>query len=166
MTSTYLALGSNLGSRIDYLLEAVHALNAPVRCSRVYETAPVQAPAGSGPFLNAAVEVDFKADPKALLELVNRLESQANRVRVQPHGPRTLDVDVIYVEGMVSSDPQMTVPHPRCSERAFVIAPLMDIDPELARRLNPEMSAILQQAADLGLSEVYPGVSIYGEPLC
>ncbi len=166
MTSTYLALGSNLGARIDYLRDAVQALNGPVRCSRVYETAPVQAPAGSGPFLNAAVGIDFKADPQALLELVNRLESQANRIRIQTHGPRTLDVDVIYVEGMVSNDPQMTVPHPRCSDRAFVIAPLMDIDPELARRLNPEMAAILRQAVDLGLSEVYPGVSIYGEPLC
>ncbi|TAN29327.1 MAG: 2-amino-4-hydroxy-6-hydroxymethyldihydropteridine diphosphokinase [Actinomycetota bacterium] len=166
MASTYLALGSNLGIRVGYLRGAVRSLPGPLRCSRVYETDPVQAPAGSRPFLNAVVEIDFSADTGALLGLVNRLESQANRIRTQVNGPRTLDVDVIYVEGMVTSNSEMTVPHPRCSERAFVIAPLMDLEPQLARRLSPEMAADIQQAFDKGLSEVYQGVRIYGGLLC
>ncbi len=149
-----------------YLRRAVQSLPKPVRCSRVFETVPVDTPQGSGRFLNAVVEIDFKPDPTALLGLVNQLETEAERVRARTNGPRTLDVDVIYVEGMLSAEPAMTVPHPRCRERAFVIAPLMDLDPQLAKDLNPEIFRLVGQADEQGEPEVYQGVMIYTEVIC
>lgn len=149
-----------------YLRGAVQSLPEPVRCSRVFETAPVDTPQGSGQFLNAVVVIDFKPDPAALLDLINQLETAAKRVRAVTNGPRTLDVDVIYVDGMESEDPAMTVPHLRCHERAFVIAPLMDLDPQLARVLSPEISMLVGQAEERGDAEVYPGVLVYSEAIC
>ncbi|NNN19711.1 MAG: 2-amino-4-hydroxy-6-hydroxymethyldihydropteridine diphosphokinase [Acidimicrobiaceae bacterium] len=166
MARTYLALGSNLGNRIEYLRQAVCSIPGQVRCSRVYETEPIQAPEGSGPFLNAVVGFDYAADKRALLDLVHELELQAKRERNQINGPRTLDVDVIYVEGMFSIDPLMTVPHPRCAERAFVIAPLFELDPELAGQLNRKMAEEIGLALNQQLSCPYPGVWIYSESIC
>ncbi len=166
MARTFLALGSNLGDRIEFLRCAVKFLPGSVRCSRVYETDPVDATQGSGPFLNAVVELDFEPEPSQLLSLVTRLERRANRVRSELNGPRTLDVDVVFVEGMVSRDGGMTVPHPRCNERAFVIAPLYDLDPGLAQTLNPEMCRLIGDAIDRDDAEVYPGVVVWGETIC
>ncbi|MCL4553332.1 MAG: 2-amino-4-hydroxy-6-hydroxymethyldihydropteridine diphosphokinase [Candidatus Marsarchaeota archaeon] len=149
-----------------YLRGAVQALPKPVRCSRVFETAPVDTPQGSGQFLNMVAMIDFTPDHTALLDLIGQLETEAKRVRDEPNGPRTLDVDVIYVDGMESDDPAMTVPHPRCHKRAFVIAPLMDLDPQLARVLSPELSRLVGLAERDGSSEVYPGVLIYSEAIC
>lgn len=166
MAKTFLALGSNLGDRMGYLRRATQTLPGLVRCSRVYETAPIDAPKGSGPFLNAVVEIDFEADISELLALVNQLETSAKRERLEPNAPRTLDVDVIFVEGVVSNDPEMTIPHPRCRERAFVVAPLSDLDSSLAETLNPEMARLIGRARERGDAEVFPGVVIYGEALC
>ncbi len=149
-----------------YLRGAVQSLPEPVRCSRVFETAPVDTPQGSGQFLNMVAVIDFDPDHMALVGLIDQLETAAKRVRDEPNGPRTLDVDVIYVEGMVSEDPAMTVPHPRCHERAFVIVPLMDLDPQLAGVLSPEISRLVGLAESNGGSEVYPGVLIYSEAIC
>ncbi len=149
-----------------YLRRAVRSLPEPVSCSRVFETAPVDTPRGSGQFLNMVVEIDFNPHPTALLDLIHQLETMAKRVRAVANGPRTLDVDVIYVDGLESEDPAMTVPHPRCRERAFVIAPLMDLDPQLARDLSPEISRLVGLAEGHGDSEVYPGVRIYSDAIC
>ena len=166
MARTFLALGSNLGDRMGYLRRAAQALPGPVRCSRVYETVPIDAPEGSGQFLNAVVEIDFEADISELLALVNRLETLANRERLEPNASRTLDVDVIFVKGMTSDDPEMTIPHPRCRERAFVVAPLSDLDSSLAETLNPEMARVIAISKERGDAEVFPGVVIYAEALC
>ena len=166
MARTFLALGSNLGDRMGYLRKAALALPGPVRCSRVYETIPIKAPEGSGQFLNAVVELDLEADVSGLLALVNQLETAANRERLGPNAPRTLDVDVIFVNGMVSNDPEMTIPHPRCRERAFVVAPLSDLDSSLAETLNPEMARVIAISKERGDAEVFPGVVIYAEALC
>lgn len=166
MAKTYLALGSNLGDRMAHLRQAVADLPRPIRCSKVYETAPIDTPEGSGSFLNAVVEVDLEADPVPLIRLVRRLEATAKRERNRVNGPRTLDVDVIYVTGMASEDPEMIVPHPRCRGRAFVIVPLSDLDPELASELNPEIAQAASGARANGLREVYPGVKLFGESIC
>lgn len=165
MARTFLALGSNLGDRMAHLATAVSSLPAPARCSRVYETVPVDAPEGSPRFLNAMVEIDYEPDERALIQLVRRLESQANRVRGEPNGPRTLDVDVIHVDGMTATNPDMLVPHPRCRERAFVIAPLSDLDPDLARDLNPAIAETVLSARRVTGVEVYPGVVVFAESI-
>jgi 2-amino-4-hydroxy-6-hydroxymethyldihydropteridine diphosphokinase len=96
----------------------------------VYETAPVGGPE-QGPYLNAVVAIDSDIDARALLALAQQLEAAAHRVRTVRWGPRTLDVDVLWVDGERLDDPELTVPHPRMWERAFVLVPLADVAPDL-----------------------------------
>ena len=101
--------------------------------SRVYETSPVGGPDGQGPFLNVVVELALApgADPYGLLEECRRLEAAAGRVRAARWGPRTLDADVLWIDGVVLDDPELTVPHPRWRDRRFVLAPLRELAPDL-----------------------------------
>lgn len=130
----YLGLGSNLGARAGYLAAAVAALrrvDPGLGVSPVYETAPVGGPPGQDPYLNCVVRITARITPAELLQLVRNLEAGARRVRGERFGPRTLDVDVLVIEGYTSADPELTVPHPRMAERAFVLAPLADLEPGL-----------------------------------
>lgn len=131
MTRAFLGLGSNLGDRTAHLRRAIAALDDVVAVSRVYETAPVGGPEGQGPYLNLVVELDTKRDARGLLEVSRQLEAAADRIREERWGPRTLDVDVLWVEGERVDDPDLQVPHPRMGERRFVLAPLRDLAPEL-----------------------------------
>jgi 2-amino-4-hydroxy-6-hydroxymethyldihydropteridine diphosphokinase len=101
--------------------------------SRVYETSPVGGPDGQGPFLNVVVELALApgADPYRLLEECRRLEAAAGRVRAARWGPRTLDADVLWIDGVEISDPELTVPHPRWRARRFVLEPLRELAPDL-----------------------------------
>lgn len=135
MNRAYLGLGSNLGDRLGALQAAVDGMRAAdgvrvVAISRVYETAPVGGPE-QGPYLNAVVAIDSDIDARALLALAQQLEAAAHRVRTVRWGPRTLDVDVLWVDGERLDDPELTVPHPRMWERAFVLVPLADVAPDL-----------------------------------
>jgi 2-amino-4-hydroxy-6-hydroxymethyldihydropteridine diphosphokinase len=127
----FLALGSNLGDRRAYLRDAVDALPDVVGVSQVYETAPVGGPDDQGPFLNIVVQLDTSRTPRELLELCREREAAAERVRVVHWGPRTLDVDVLWVDGVEVHEPDLVVPHPRMFERAFVLMPLRDLAPDL-----------------------------------
>ena len=129
----YLGLGSNIGDRLRYLRDAVATLAevGPTRVSPVYETAPVGGPEDQGPYLNLAVELRTDRSPRDLLGVCHRLEAAAGRVRDVRWGPRTLDVDVLWVEGTTVDEPDLEVPHPRMRERRFVMAPLHDLAPEL-----------------------------------
>ena len=124
-----LALGSNLGDRAGHLRAAVDLLSArfPVEAvSPVYESEP--AGVTDQPwFLNAVMLVESD-DPWALLFAGNAAEEVRGRRRAVRWGPRTLDVDVITVDKMLSADPQLTLPHPRAHERAFVLLPWLDVD--------------------------------------
>jgi 2-amino-4-hydroxy-6-hydroxymethyldihydropteridine diphosphokinase len=134
----FLSLGSNLGDRWGHLRRAVDQLRAGSRApvtavSRVYETSPVGGPDGQGPFLNVVVELVLApgADPYRLLEECRRLEAAAGRVRAARWGPRTLDADVLWIDGVEISDPELTVPHPRWRDRRFVLEPLRELAPDL-----------------------------------
>ncbi len=134
----FLSLGSNLGDRWGHLRRAVDQLRAGSRApvtavSRVYETSPVGGPDGQGPFLNVVVELALEpgADPYRLLEECRRLEAAAGRVRAARWGPRTLDADVLWIDGVEISDPELTVPHPRWRDRRFVLEPLRELAPDL-----------------------------------
>lgn len=127
-----LGLGSNLGERIVNLREAVRSLQDVVAVSPVYETEPLGGPGGQGAFLNVVVALETDMSPRQLLGVCHRLESAAGRVRGERWGPRTLDVDVLWIDGIRLSEDDITVPHPRMWERRFVMAPLLDVAPDLA----------------------------------
>jgi 2-amino-4-hydroxy-6-hydroxymethyldihydropteridine diphosphokinase len=134
----FLGLGSNLGDRWGHLRRAVDQLRAGNRApvtavSQVYETEPVGGPEGQGPYLNLVVELAVApgADPYRLLEECRRLEAAAGRVRAAPWGPRTLDADVLWIDGVAIEEEELTVPHPRWRERRFVLAPLGELAPDL-----------------------------------
>ena len=154
----FLALGSNLGDRWAYLADAVAEMADVVAVSPVYETEAVGGPEGQGAYLNAVVELRTDKTPRELLDMAQALERAAERVRTVHHGPRTLDVDVLWVEGIDVDEPELQVPHPRMWERRFVLQPLGDLAPEL---LPPgwEERAIgeVQRAGSLGLHHGGPG---------
>jgi 2-amino-4-hydroxy-6-hydroxymethyldihydropteridine diphosphokinase len=130
-----IALGSNLGNRLETLQGAVDALeDTPgVRIkavSPVYETQPWGVAPGSQPtYFNAVVVLRTTLPPSSLLERAHAVEEAFHRVRDERWGPRTLDVDIVAYADVVSDDPELTLPHPRAHERAFVLAPWLDVDP-------------------------------------
>lgn len=134
MTRAVLSLGANLGDRLAALQHAVDTLcSAPeiraVAVSPVYESAPVGGPEQPD-YLNAVLLVDTTGDAHGLLALARRAESGMGRIREVRWGPRTLDVDVVAFDDVVSDDPELTLPHPRAAERAFVLLPWLAADPE------------------------------------
>jgi 2-amino-4-hydroxy-6-hydroxymethyldihydropteridine diphosphokinase len=129
----YLGLGSNLGDRTAHLAGAVRGLSRldpRLRVSPVYETAPVGGPE-QGPYLNCVVGLETSLTARELLAVAHDLERAALRTRAVRNGPRTLDVDLLLVDGLVIDDEDLVVPHPRIGERAFVLKPLEDLDPSL-----------------------------------
>ncbi|MEU5081915.1 MULTISPECIES: 2-amino-4-hydroxy-6-hydroxymethyldihydropteridine diphosphokinase [Streptomyces] len=131
-----ISLGSNLGNRLETLQGAVDALeDTPgVRVkavSPVYETEPWGVEPGSQPsYFNAVVVLKTTLPPASLLERAHAVEEAFHRVRDERWGPRTLDVDIVAYADVTSDDPQLTLPHPRAHERAFVLAPWHDVDPQ------------------------------------
>jgi 2-amino-4-hydroxy-6-hydroxymethyldihydropteridine diphosphokinase len=131
---SFIGLGSNLGDRRALLRQAVEGLRTGgdvVGVSPLYETEPVGGPDGQGPYLNLVVELSTTDTPRALLERCRALETAAGRVRTVRWGPRTLDADVLCVEGWQLDEEDLVVPHPRLRERRFVVQPLADLAPDL-----------------------------------
>lgn len=131
-----IGLGANLGDRQGTLREAARllALVPGVRIvarSRIYETAPVGGPPQPH-FLNAAIGVECTLSPPALLEELLRIEASLGRVRGPDEvrfGPRTLDLDILWIDGVVVDEPRLTVPHPRLAGRAFALMPMLEVAP-------------------------------------
>jgi 2-amino-4-hydroxy-6-hydroxymethyldihydropteridine diphosphokinase len=129
-----LALGSNLGDRLENLQGGVDALfDAPGlnfrAASPVYETRPVGGPEQPD-YLNAVTTADTALPGRTILDRAHGVEEAFQRVRDVTWGPRTLDVDLIVYGDEISDDPELTLPHPRAYERAFVLAPWHDIEPD------------------------------------
>jgi 2-amino-4-hydroxy-6-hydroxymethyldihydropteridine diphosphokinase len=135
VTLAYVALGSNLGDPRQQVLDAMEALarlpdTSLLKRSQLYRTPPwgvLEQP----PFINAAVQLDTTLSPHRLLDALIAIEQTAGRVRVQRNGPRTLDLDLLHVDGVQLDDERLTLPHPRMAERAFVLLPLHDLAPSL-----------------------------------
>ena len=131
----YVGLGSNLGDRLTYLRRAVERLNErgirPLRSSRVYETDPVGGPP-QPVYLNAVIDVATELEPRELLEASQDVEASLGRVRGERWGPRTLDVDILTYDDRRVAEPDLEIPHPRAHERAFVLVPLLELDPDPA----------------------------------
>jgi 2-amino-4-hydroxy-6-hydroxymethyldihydropteridine diphosphokinase len=149
MSSAVLSLGSNLGDRLGFLQLAVYLLRPSVTAvSAVYETDP-WGPVQQGNFLNAVVLVsDRRTSAREWLYRAQAAETAAERTREQRWGPRTLDVDVVAVDGVSCNEPDLIVPHPRAAERAFVLVPWLDVQPEalLAGRPVRDLLAALPEA--------------------
>ena len=126
----FLGLGSNMGHRLEYLRAAVASMPDRRAVSSLYETDPIGGPE-QDPFLNIVVELDTAMTPRELIELCRSLELAADRIRIERWGPRTLDVDILYVDGETVDEPDLTIPHPRWRDRAFVMVPLGELAPDL-----------------------------------
>ncbi len=155
-----LGLGSNLGDRWSHLADAVTTVRASqevviVGVSPLVETDPVGGPEQPD-YLNVVVAVDTTLTPRALLALAHECEQAAGRERDERWGPRTLDVDVLAYGNVVSDDAVLTLPHPRATERAFVLVPWAAVDPEfmLAGR------SVADWAAAVDTSGVRPFVQV------
>jgi len=147
-----LGLGSNMGDRLGTLQAAVDRLVdrgiRVVASSRVWATAPVGGPPGQDEFLNAVVSIDpGERAPREVLAIANEVEASLGRVRTQRWGPRTVDIDLLLWDDEALSSPDLTIPHPRLTQRAFVVLPLLDLDPD--PRL-PEGTPILSLPAPAG----------------
>jgi 2-amino-4-hydroxy-6-hydroxymethyldihydropteridine diphosphokinase len=128
----YLSLGTNVGDRYEHLASAIpFVVDADEhRISKVYETEPIGGVAQND-FWNLVIELTTSASAYQLLERARRAEAAAGRTREVHWGPRTLDVDVLLVGDEVLDGPELTIPHPRLYERAFVLVPLAELAPEL-----------------------------------
>lgn len=134
-----MSLGSNMGDRARHLRQAVDMLPVVVAVSPVYETDPVGGP-DQDRFLNLVVQLSTRLAPNQLLGVCHRIEAGAERVREQRWGPRTLDVDIVWMEGVELSTDRLTIPHPRWMQRRFVLAPLRDLAPELVSEKDLTMA--------------------------
>lgn len=154
MTLAYVALGSNLGDPRQQVLDAMVALDGlPDTCvlqrSALYRTAPwgvLEQP----PFINAVVELETALSPQALLQHLLAIEQRAGRIRAERNGPRTLDLDLLHVDGVRRDDPQLILPHPRMAERAFVLLPLNDVAPALSLPGLGHVAELLAKADPAG----------------
>ncbi|MDR6227080.1 2-amino-4-hydroxy-6-hydroxymethyldihydropteridine diphosphokinase [Desmospora profundinema] len=131
MTRAFIGLGTNLGERTANLKEALTRLDRQegirvVRVSRIYETKPVGL-LEQPDFLNRCAEVETSLSPAELLAAMLRVERDLHRVRTIRWGPRTIDLDLLLMGDQVIREPSLTVPHPRMTERAFVLIPLKEI---------------------------------------
>ncbi|TCR11549.1 2-amino-4-hydroxy-6-hydroxymethyldihydropteridine diphosphokinase [Streptomyces sp. BK205] len=152
-----ISLGSNLGNRLETLQGAVDALeDTPgVRVksvSPVYETEPWGVAGDSQPsYFNAVVVLKTTLPPASLLERAHAVEEAFNRVRDERWGPRTLDVDIVAYADVVSDDPVLTLPHPRAHERAFVLVPWHDVEPEAQLPGRGPVAALLDTVTREGV---------------
>lgn len=133
MTDVFLGLGSNVGDRENQLKEAIRLLDEQsgikvVKVSSFYETEPVGY-VDQPDFFNLCVEIQTELSPKAVLERGLAIEQQLHRVRKERWGPRTLDIDILLYGDQIIEEQDLTIPHPRMTERAFVLIPLQEIAP-------------------------------------
>lgn len=133
MSEAVIALGTNLGNRIENINAAIRAIAKLtgvkiIKASSVYETAPVDCENDSK-FLNAAILIETSVSPAVLLGECLGIEAAMGRIRTKKNEPRVIDLDLILYEGFKAESYELTVPHPRALERAFVLTPLLDLYP-------------------------------------
>ena len=135
MHRVFLSLGSNMGQKVDYLDNAVDIIKKNefihnVKVSSVYQTDPVGY-LDQDVFVNIAVLLETTLEPYDLLKVCQDVEQALNRERLIRWGPRTIDVDIILYDDLTLDDEELTIPHPRMHERAFVLVPICELDSEL-----------------------------------
>lgn len=144
MNTAYIALGSNVGDRLDYLRKGKEMVERKVQIiatSPIYDTEPIGSE-DQARFLNAVVAIRTELSPEDLLALCLDIEKVNGRTRDARNAPRTLDLDLIFYNSFVHNSTDLTLPHPRMHERAFVLSPLADINPEL---VHPVLQASVKE---------------------
>jgi 2-amino-4-hydroxy-6-hydroxymethyldihydropteridine diphosphokinase len=131
----YVALGSNMGNRLQYLYKAIKKLDeheqiSVVQTSSIYETDPVGY-VNQDKFLNMVIKIQTSLSPFALLDVTQKIELDLGRKREVRWGPRTLDLDILLYNHENIETEQLTIPHPRMVERAFVLVPLFELDADI-----------------------------------
>ncbi|MEV6757416.1 2-amino-4-hydroxy-6-hydroxymethyldihydropteridine diphosphokinase [Streptomyces sp. NPDC051214] len=153
-----ISLGSNLGNRLETLQGAVDALEDTPglrvkAVSPVYETEPWGVDPGTQPsYFNAVVVVKTTLPPSSLLERAHAIEEAFHRVRDERWAARTIDVDIVAYADIVSDDPDLTLPHPRAHERAFVLAPWHDVEPEAQLAGRGDVADLLAKVTREGVT--------------
>lgn len=136
MATVYLSIGSNLGDRRQHFRNALAALDpvmeeGSLRVSGLYETEPVDCPRGSPAFLNGVIEFATELAPQALLEVTRAIETALGRPQDRErNSPRPVDLDLLLYGEESIATPELTVPHPRMMDRAFVLLPLAELRPD------------------------------------
>lgn len=164
MRRAFLGLGANVGDREGNLREAITRLKAATgvnlrRCSRVYQTEPIGV-TDQPEFLNMVVEVEVADEMGAreLLTLVKRIETEVGRRQREQWGPREIDIDVLLFDNEQVVEDDFEIPHPRMWERAFVLAPLAELEPEMK---TPSGETVAQAAGRLSAEQkVYATVHL------
>src|SRR5690606_11833702 len=158
--TAYIALGSNMGDREQWLLQALDALNKReeltiTAVSAIYETDPVGYTEQDA-FLNMVIEVETTYSPHELLQQQLKIENELGRVRQVQWGPRTIELDLLLYDNMVLETEQLILPHPRMMERAFVLVPLRDVLTE-----NHVLYSQVEQIAKEALHSRKEGITIW-----
>ena len=153
----YLSLGSNMGSKHENLLKAMRILEDTegiwnVKMSSFYETMPVGF-VEQDKFVNIAVELETSLAPYELLECTQGVEKALKRKWLFRWGPRIIDVDIIYYEGVILEDERLTIPHPRAHERGFVLLPLLELNDQL-KLGNISIKSLYQKVDQEGIKKV------------
>ena len=135
MNKAYLGLGTNMGDRLEYLNSACILLSEYENInitnkSKIYET-KAWGYTDQADFLNMCLEINTSLDEFQLLEVCGQVEQKLNRKRIIRWGPRTIDVDILFFNDIILNNEKLSIPHPRISERAFVLIPLMDLNTNL-----------------------------------
>lgn len=150
MVTALVAVGSNLGDRLDNVQAGVKGVDLlpdteVVAVSKLYETAPVGGPDDQGAYFNAVVVVETSLGAAELLADLHRIEAGQERERIVHWGPRTLDLDLLLYGDLVVERPELVVPHPRLHERRFVMVPLCDVAPGL---VHPVLGVTMHDLLD------------------
>lgn len=158
MSRAFIGLGSNVGDRLANLAEAVSALQERkirvAAVSSVYETEPVGPPQDD--FLNAAVEVETVFSPRDLVAELKSIEREAGRRSGPRWGPRVIDLDLLLYGNETFAEPDLSVPHAELTNRAFVLVPVLEIDPDLELPSGEPLSTFCEKDP--------PGVRLFAQP--
>jgi 2-amino-4-hydroxy-6-hydroxymethyldihydropteridine diphosphokinase len=153
VNNAYIALGSNIGNRLQYLHDAVRKLDeheqiSVVNASSIYETEPVGY-VEQERFLNMVVQIKTDFSPFTLLEVTRKIEHDLGRKREIRWGPRTLDLDILLYNQENIETEQLVIPHPRMLERAFVLVPLLELNPDIhIPNVKKNLSLIIDELPD------------------
>jgi len=161
----YLSLGSNIGNREDFLHQATSQLAEMTGVVLLSESSLYQSPAlgltaGSGDFLNKTVKIECSLEPSELLARTEKLERDMGRINKGRHVDRNIDIDILLFGELILRTDRLEIPHPKMSERAFVLLPLVELVPDLIDpRTNTPFSDFIEKIGQ-------QGVTIYKEKTC